>query len=325
MEPTEKKIRYVAIELIDDNPFQPRKSYDPDGLAELAKSIKEEAKDQDPGYGIIQPGTGRKMADGRYQLAAGHRRLRACRLAGGTVYPFIEKDYTDADMKRIAIIENVQRQDMSHSDTAMAYMSLLSEAGWVKGGDSLKNELAEGKVAKDVGKPASLIRDYIVFASFGTTIQSMVDKGHISFKIIGDLGKLPFKDRMKILNAITSKGMKVADAQALIDAAIKAIQQQLFMETQGMAGDAQALFDVAPVTRSSRFAKALYIEDMARMTECLAKYGDIEAKHLNEALPSLDLNVERERIRIAIATLQRMDKTLQTAQGERRAALICGK
>lgn len=325
--PVEKKIIYAAIALVDDNPFQPRRSYDPTYISELADSFKKEAEAQDlddPGYGVKQAPPAR-LVDGRYQLAAGHCRKRGVLKAQGTVFPLVVEDLSDADMRRIAMIENMQRQDMSHSDTAAGIMDYLKAQGWEKGGIAPTNERAIKQTAKDLGKPCGEIRDYIAFSALPGMIQSMVDAGHLSFRLVGDLAKLPFAQRMKTLRMITSGGKTVAEAEVLIKAAIKEMERQEQLERLGMAGDQGALFDVPVTTPETRQAQAKYAADMQAVSATLSRYGDAEGDALAAAIPALNLDIERERIRIMIATLKRMDSTLMAAESRREVASICGK
>jgi len=325
--PVTYDLRVVDIALVDDNPFQPRKSYDEKYISELGASFREEAAAQgqdDPGYGVKQPPPAREV-DGRYQLAAGHCRKRGVLKADGKVFRLIVEDLSDADMRRIAMIENMQRQDMSHSDTATGIMDYLRSQGWKKGGIEPTNERAIKKTAKDLGKPCSEIRDYIAFSALPGMVQGMVDAGHLSFRLVGDLAKLPFAQRMKTLRMITTGGKTVAEAEVLIKAAIKEMDRQEQMQRLGMAGDQGALFDVPETTPETRQAQAKYAADMQMVATILAKYGDAEGDALTAAMPLLNLDIERERIRIIIATAKRMDSTLMAAQSQRDIATIMGK
>ncbi len=113
----------IAIDLLDPNPFQPRKTFDDAALAELAADIKE--------HGVLQSLLVRPhpTEEGRYQIVAGERRWRAARLAGKGEAPCIERPTTDAEMERLALVENVQRADLDPVDEAHAYKRLIERLG----------------------------------------------------------------------------------------------------------------------------------------------------------------------------------------------------
>ena len=115
--------RSITIDLLDANPYQPRTTFDEAALAELAADIKE--------HGVLQPLLVRPYPteEGRYQIVAGERRWRAARLAGTGEVPCIERPTTDAEMERLALVENVQRADLDPVDEAHAYKRLIDRLG----------------------------------------------------------------------------------------------------------------------------------------------------------------------------------------------------
>lgn len=325
MQATEKKIIYVTIDKVDDNPFQPRRSYDDKYINELADSIKIEAKGDDAGYGVLQAPPSRKMPDGRYQIAAGHCRKRGVLRAGGTKFPLDVQALTDEDMQRIAIIENAQRQDMTHSDTAAAYLDYATRQGYSRNGDTATNDTAIAATAKALGKSAKEIRAYLAFGTLIPILQSLFDKGKLSFSIAADLASLAYADRMKVVRMITVQGKKAHEAEAMIAALIKERERQAQQDALGMGGEQFALFDAPVVPPAARQAQAKYAADMQAVTTTLARYGDAEGRELGAAIPALSLDVERERIKIMIATLRRMDAALVTAQGQKDAAALVAR
>lgn len=125
----------VAVTLIDPNPFQPRIEFQAEALEELKNSILE--------HGVIQPLSVRSKANGRYELIAGERRLRACKLAGLTEVPvYILQIATDAEMLELAIIENIQRKDLNPIEVAKSYKRLMDDC-------DLTQEQVSKRVAKD--------------------------------------------------------------------------------------------------------------------------------------------------------------------------------
>jgi ParB family transcriptional regulator, chromosome partitioning protein len=118
-EPTE--VRFVPLEQIVPNPHQPRRQFENASLQELADSIGE--------HGILQPLLVRRIGPDRYELIAGERRLRAARLAGLTTVPVIVKEMTDREQAEVALIENLQRENLSPVETARAFRTLMDDFG----------------------------------------------------------------------------------------------------------------------------------------------------------------------------------------------------
>ena len=110
-------ISMVPINDIETNPFQPRKEFDDNALEELAQSIREQ--------GIITPITVRRMPDGKYQLIAGERRFRASQLAGLTELPAYIRVATDGQMMEMALVENIQRENLNAIEIALSYNALI--------------------------------------------------------------------------------------------------------------------------------------------------------------------------------------------------------
>ena len=121
----------VAIEEIEANPYQPRINFDEEALKELAASIKE--------LGIIQPITLRKLGEKKYQIIAGERRFRAAKLAGLTKVPCFIREAGDESMLEMALVENIQREDLDAIEVALSYQRLIDEC-------KLTQELLSDKV-----------------------------------------------------------------------------------------------------------------------------------------------------------------------------------
>ena len=136
----------VPVERIEPNPFQPRMSFDPDALAELADSIRS--------FGLVQPITVRRKADGKYQIISGERRYRAARMAGMDMIPAYIRDANDQGMLEMAIVENIQRENLDPIEVAMSYRRLLEEC------DLTQEQLADrvGKKRASVANTLRLLR-----------------------------------------------------------------------------------------------------------------------------------------------------------------------
>ena len=157
-------ISEIVISKIKANPKQPRREFDPEALQELADSIKE--------IGIIQPITLRKMEDGTYQIIAGERRFRASQLAGLTTIPAYIRTADDENVMEMALIENVQREDLNAMEIALAYQHLLEEY-----------DLTQERLSERVGKKRTTIANYLRLLKLPAQIQVALknrelDMGH---------------------------------------------------------------------------------------------------------------------------------------------------
>ncbi len=148
-------VRQVPLDRIDPNPDQPRLTFDEDSLQELAASITE--------HGILQPILVRPVADGRYQLIAGERRWRSAQIAGLRQIPALVEDIDDDTALEIAIIENLQREDLSPLDEALMYERMTTEHGY-----SLR------KLAQKLGKDKGYIENRLRLADAPSEIKQLV-------------------------------------------------------------------------------------------------------------------------------------------------------
>lgn len=155
-----EKVNLLAISEIEANKFQPRKEFDDEALEELMQSIKQ--------YGVLQPILVRRTLTG-YELIAGERRLRASKRAGLKVIPAIVREYSDSEMTEIALIENLQREDLTAIEEAAAYEKLLTIFG-----------LTQEELAQKVGRSRSHIANFIRMLSLPKVIQDYVSRETIS-------------------------------------------------------------------------------------------------------------------------------------------------
>lgn len=150
----------IPIKKISPNKFQPRRIFDDDALQELANSIAQ--------YGILQPIVLRKALNG-YELVAGERRWRASKIAGMSDIPAIIKEYTDSEMIEIALIENIQRENLNAIEEALAYRRLMDELS-----------LTQEEVGRKVGRSRSLIANMVRLLNLHPTVQEYVSRGTLS-------------------------------------------------------------------------------------------------------------------------------------------------
>ena len=150
----------LRISEIEPNRKQPRQDFDEAAIAELADSIRQ--------HGLIQPIVVRPMEEG-YQIVAGERRWRACRMLGMSDVPVVVKDFTDEETAQIALIENIQRQDLNPVEDAAAYRALMDEYG-----------MTQEALSKAVGKSRSAIANSVRLLNLPDEIVEMLRKGKLS-------------------------------------------------------------------------------------------------------------------------------------------------
>lgn len=197
----QKKLEHIQlpIELIFANPEQPRKAFDDKDLVELSASIKE--------FGIIQPIIVKKNSKGLYILIAGERRLRAAAMAGLKKVPVIIREADKKESALLALVENVQRQNLNFIEEAMAYKSLMEDHG-----------LTQSEISRRVGKQQSTISNKIRILSLPPDIQLVLAENQLTERHARALLKvIDEKARKRILDKIISYGLNVKQSEKLID------------------------------------------------------------------------------------------------------------
>ena len=154
-------IMRIPVDMIEPNPFQPRMNFDSEALDELADSIRT--------LGLIQPITVRRKADGRYQIISGERRFRACQLAGMDMMPAYIRDTNDQGMLEMAIVENIQRENLDPIEVAMSYQRLIEECS-----------LTQEQMAVRVGKKRASVTNYLRLLKLPAKIQHDLKVGLLS-------------------------------------------------------------------------------------------------------------------------------------------------
>jgi ParB family chromosome partitioning protein len=151
----------IPVDLIEPNPFQPRMSFDQEALEELADSIRT--------LGLIQPITVRRKTDGRYQIISGERRFRACQLTGMDMIPAYIRDTNDQGMLEMAIVENIQRENLDPIEVALSYQRLIEECS-----------LTQEQMAVRVGKKRASVTNYLRLLKLPAKIQHDLKVGLLS-------------------------------------------------------------------------------------------------------------------------------------------------
>jgi ParB family chromosome partitioning protein len=191
-------INEIPIENIEANPFQPRTKFDETALNELAASIKE--------IGIIQPITLRKTDDHKYQIIAGERRFRASKIAGLKTIPAYVRVAEDNGMLEMALIENIQREDLDAIEVALSYQRLIEEC-----------QLTQETLSDRVGKKRSTIANYLRLLKLPAVIQKgIIDKvismGHA--RALVNIANT--EDQLSIYNQVLAEDLSVRKVEELV-------------------------------------------------------------------------------------------------------------
>ncbi len=188
----------VEINLSDirSNPYQPRKTFDEASLNELAASIKE--------YGLVQPIIVKKSIKG-YELVAGERRTKAAKIAGLTKIPAVIKDFTDQEMMELALIENIQREDLNPIDEATSISNIIKLRGYT-----------QEEFADKMGKSRSYVTNLLGLLKLPENVKKLVEKKSISASHARVLSKLDDEDKINDLaHKIMTEDVSVRDLEKL--------------------------------------------------------------------------------------------------------------
>lgn len=190
----------LPITEIEPNRAQPRKKFDDTALGELADSIRQ--------HGVITPVLVRPMTDGSYQLVAGERRWRAARMAGLSELPALIKEMSDSEAMELALIENLQREDLNPVEEAEGYRVLMDTYG-----------LTQEQVAQRVNKSRPAVANAVRLLTLPDEVRSMVAQGKLSSGHARALAAVEDKTRVReMANEIIKKDLTVRDAERLAKA-----------------------------------------------------------------------------------------------------------
>lgn len=196
----QREVFDVSVGKIKPNPYQPRKTFDQKALEELSESIKEN--------GLFQPILLRETLVG-YEIISGERRYRASKLAGLKTIPAIIYDYTDQQMMEVALVENIQREDLSIVEEARSYQSLIDNLGYT-----------QEQLANKVGKSRSHVANIIRLLKLDDDILESVDKGLLSMGHVKVLITIDDKKRQhQIVDQIISQSLNVRQTEELANSA----------------------------------------------------------------------------------------------------------
>ncbi len=193
-----REVVNVGIDEIRSNPYQPREVVEEMELRELAQSIQE--------YGVIQPIIVRRVKEG-YQLVAGERRWRACRMAGWKEVPAIVCEIGEEEAAAVSLIENLQRKELNFLEEARAYARLIGEFG-----------ITQEELARRVGKSQAAIANKLRLLRLPEEVQELLKRGRVSERHARALLKLEHAEhQLEVARLILEKELTVKETEALID------------------------------------------------------------------------------------------------------------
>ena len=185
----------LPVDELRPNPYQPRKVFDEEKLQELAESIKE--------HGVFQPIIVKKSAIKGYEIIAGERRVKACKLAGLTTIPPIIRDFSDQQMMEIALLENLQRENLNSIEEAMAYKKLIETMN-----------ITQEELAGRLGKSRSHITNMIGLLTLPEEVKDMIIENKISMSHARVLSKMENKEEIIALaNKRVDENLNVRDIE----------------------------------------------------------------------------------------------------------------
>jgi ParB family chromosome partitioning protein len=188
----------IFLSSIEANPFNPRTEFDEDALAELANSIRE--------LGVIQPITVRKVEENKFQIIAGERRFRASKIAGLKKIPAFIRLADDNELLELALVENIQREDLSPIEVGLSYQRLMEEC-----------KLTQERLSERVGKKRATISNYVRLLKLPAEIQSGLSQKDLSMGHARALVNIESeRDKIKVYNRIVSEELSVRQTEEIV-------------------------------------------------------------------------------------------------------------
>ena len=211
----EKASLYLPISQVESCAGQPRKQFDPDALADLADSIRE--------HGIIQPLTVRKLQSGYYQIIAGERRWRAARMAGLDQVPAIVIEADDRKAMELAMIENLQREDLNPMEEAEGYRQLMEQYN-----------LTQEETAQRVGKSRSVVANALRLLNLCPSVRAMVEDGRLTSGHARTILPLSPALQKKAADAVLKSDLSVRQTELLVKKLTAEVKEKPAVTTGGL-------------------------------------------------------------------------------------------
>lgn len=202
------EVEYIPVDMIFPNPYQPRKNFSDSSLEELKNSIMM--------YGVLQPISVRKINEERYELIAGERRLRASKLAGMDVIPAVVLKADEVDSAIIALIENLQREDLDFLEEAEGYQNLLTNYNFT-----------QEELAQKIGKSQSTIANKIRLLKLSPDILKIIKENNLTERHARALLRVhDEKIQFKILQQVIKKKLNVKETEELINKVLDSLENK---------------------------------------------------------------------------------------------------
>lgn len=195
--PAVSRMEELEVESIIPNPKQPRTIFDDDALEELADSIAT--------LGLIQPITVRRESDGKYIIISGERRWRASRLAGRKTIPAYIREADDRELHEMALVENIQRQDLNAMEIAISLQRLIDECG-----------VTQEMVAQRVGKKRSTVANYLRLVQMCPEVQAALKENQITMGHAKAIASAPEESQPALVRKVVKKELSVRATEALV-------------------------------------------------------------------------------------------------------------
>lgn len=202
------EVQHLRIEAIVPNRYQPRQTFSPQELAELAASLKQS--------GLLQPVLVRRKGDGMYELISGERRWRAAREAGLETIQAVIRNCSDEESILLALVENLQREDLNPMEMARAYQRMMNEFG-----------LTQDIIAQRVGCERSSIANVVRLINLPSEVQQLIESGQLSAghaKVILGLGSAT--DQLRLAQLVIARNLSVRDTEKMLASSVTAKKRQ---------------------------------------------------------------------------------------------------
>lgn len=266
-------LRLLPIQKVEPNPFQPRRDFDPEALADLAESIAQ--------HGIVQPLTVRELPTGYYQIIAGERRWRAARQAGLSEVPALVIEADDRKTMELALIENLQRQDLNPVEEALGYQSLMQD-----------HKLTQEDVAQRVGKSRPAVANALRLLNLEEDLLELLRQGKLTAgHARAILGVPDGKKRREIAQKVTALDLSVRQTELLCKNLSREKKKE--PEMPKLQVDYVAECEKTLAHHLGRAVKIVTGKRKGRFE--LEYYGDEDLQRLYEALKHLPREVTGDR------------------------------
>lgn len=244
------EVRMISIEAISPNPYQPRREFSQEALSDLSASIQ--------ARGVLQPVLIRPLGEGKYELVAGERRLRASKMAQLTEIPTLVREMTDQESLAIALIENLQREDLNAVEEALGYQQLQQQFG-----------LSQEELARQVGKSRSAVANALRLLNLPEDVQKAIQQGVISAGHGRALMAVIEPELQEALyQRVAENGLTVRQAEA----------QASFCKQHGRLPGAEEVGESGPSEKSEKTAPVPLDPKLATLQAALDELLDVKVK-----------------------------------------------